>query len=459
MFKKKALEPLIASILIIVITVILVTIVLSFGKEFTNKGLNKTQSTFEITGPSDKQNFIRFVEAQNGVYIFDYYPPNTQDINFTVVQYSYLGYLYIPLEPEYNFNRPGRHYIPLGIIDEDRFGISLALDDGTYLTFSNVTNRNLSPSPEDCPAGYIPVPGNHLYGTVGAKGGFCVMKYEGKVDQNGDGIGDVNTSCDLVSYKLWSHSTAGCNVDNTTRTLVSTPQGNPIYNVSTNAAEILCNQVNGHLITNDEWMTLARNIERIPENWTSGIVGTGEIYRGNTDGNPFSCLEATADDTNGYFGKTDGLGDYNLNQRRTLKLTNGETIWDMSGNMLEWVNPVNIILQSDHPDIINIDTNQIFSGTMMINYTGVDGNFQLYDLDEFNYKDLMLLNKDIMHSSYGVGRLAPQSGFVGVDSNTAFRRGGAFEGSYGPDIGILTLGLNFNLTVVNSGLRCAYTPQ
>lgn len=459
MKRTRAISPLISAILLIVVAVILVTIVLSWGKEFTNKSLNKTQSIFEIIGPSDKQPFIRFVEAQNGMYVFDYYPPNQTDINFTVVQYAYLGYSYIPLEPEYILDRPGKHYIPLGIIDEDKFGISLVLSDGTYLTFNNVTNRNLSPSPSDCPVGYIPVPGNHLYGTVGPKGGFCVMKYEAKVDQNGDGIGDVNSACDLVTYKLWSHSSAGCNVDNITRTLVSTPEGNPLYDVSTTAGNILCNQVGGHLITNNEWMTLARNIERIPENWTSGIIGTGEIYRGNTDGFPFSCLEATADDTNGYFGKTGGLGDYNLNQRRTLKLSNGETLWDMSGNMLEWVNPESIILQRNHPDIINVDTNQIFSGAKIINYTGIDSNFQLYDLDGLNYKDLMLLNKDIMHASYGVGLICPLSGFAGVDSNTAFRRGGAFEGSYGPDIGILTLGLNFNLDATNSGMRCIYVPN
>jgi archaellum component FlaG (FlaF/FlaG flagellin family) len=42
MFKKKALEPLIATILLIVVAVILVTIVLAWGKNFSTEGLNKT---------------------------------------------------------------------------------------------------------------------------------------------------------------------------------------------------------------------------------------------------------------------------------------------------------------------------------------------------------------------------------------------------------------------------------
>ena len=42
MMKKKGLEPLIATILLIVVAVILVTIVLAWGKNFSTEGLNKT---------------------------------------------------------------------------------------------------------------------------------------------------------------------------------------------------------------------------------------------------------------------------------------------------------------------------------------------------------------------------------------------------------------------------------
>jgi len=36
-----------------------------------------------------------------------------------------------------------------------------------------------------------------------------------------------------------------------------------------------------HLITNWEWMAIARDIEQVPENWTGGAVGSGMIKRGN----------------------------------------------------------------------------------------------------------------------------------------------------------------------------------
>ncbi|MFA5745277.1 MAG: hypothetical protein WCX82_00885 [archaeon] len=45
MIFKKAIEPLIATILLVVVAVILVTIVLAWGKNFANEGLNKTNDT------------------------------------------------------------------------------------------------------------------------------------------------------------------------------------------------------------------------------------------------------------------------------------------------------------------------------------------------------------------------------------------------------------------------------
>ena len=47
MYKKKGLEPLIATILLIVVAVILVTIVLAWGKNFSTEGLNKTNQVLD----------------------------------------------------------------------------------------------------------------------------------------------------------------------------------------------------------------------------------------------------------------------------------------------------------------------------------------------------------------------------------------------------------------------------
>lgn len=82
--KKKALEPLIATILLIVVSVILVTIVLTWGKEFSTSSLNKTNNFAELK-VSDATHFIYPKSAQEGIIQFTYSPPAEikQDINVT----------------------------------------------------------------------------------------------------------------------------------------------------------------------------------------------------------------------------------------------------------------------------------------------------------------------------------------------------------------------------------------
>jgi hypothetical protein len=87
-----------------------------------------------------------------------------------------------------------------------------------------------------------------------------------------------------------------------------------------------------HLITEAEWMTIAQNVLGVASNWSSGVVGTGYIYSGHNDNVPGNAIEASADDTLGYTGT--GNVDPS-NQRRTLTLTNGEVIWDLSGNVFD----------------------------------------------------------------------------------------------------------------------------
>jgi len=80
-----------------------------------------------------------------------------------------------------------------------------------------------------------------------------------------------------------------------------------------------------HLITNWEWMAIARDIEQVPENWTGGAVGSGVIKKGNA-GNV----------TGSYNGADPETGI--LNDLAKLKLSNGEEIYHFSGNVWEWVN-------------------------------------------------------------------------------------------------------------------------
>jgi len=81
---QKALEPLIATILLIVVSVILVTIVLTWGKEFSTSSLNKTDNFGELKA-SDATHFIYSKSTNEGVVQFTYSPPAEikKDINIT----------------------------------------------------------------------------------------------------------------------------------------------------------------------------------------------------------------------------------------------------------------------------------------------------------------------------------------------------------------------------------------
>lgn len=89
-----------------------------------------------------------------------------------------------------------------------------------------------------------------------------------------------------------------------------------------------------HLITDNEWLTIASNIANQNNNWSGGVMGSGYVYSGHNDNAPASNLAADGNDANGY----SGTGQVSGNQRRTLSLSNGEVIWDFSGNASEWTN-------------------------------------------------------------------------------------------------------------------------
>ena len=91
---------------------------------------------------------------------------------------------------------------------------------------------------------------------------------------------------------------------------------------------------NYDLISNPEWMVLARGLENVPENWNTGIVGSGGIYMGQGDGNPENALEVS--DEEDHFNGTLETEASDWTQRRIHYLPSGELIWDLGGNVHEW---------------------------------------------------------------------------------------------------------------------------
>jgi len=181
----------------------------------------------------------------------------------------------------------------------------------TYQTTANTSPTNTSSL--TCPTGFIPVPGSATYSTTN----FCVMKYEAKILGNNNGNQAYNSSFvpdSRVTGTPW----------------VNINQTDAIAESQTYPSCTGC-----HLLTDAEWMTIAQNVLSVASNWSSGIVGSGFIYSGHTDGTPNNTLDADSNDSNGYYG-TGNVS--NSNQKRTLTLSNGEVIWDLAGNIQELIN-------------------------------------------------------------------------------------------------------------------------
>lgn len=209
-----------------------------------------------------------------------------------------------------------------------------------------------------CPTGFIHVPGDPLYSTSD----FCVMKHDAKCDADGDGVGDT-TGTD-TGYNTWNNVADPCSGGS--RQIVSTAQGWPLARIAqddgtANDAKSYCTSRGWHLITNNEWMTIARNAEKLGSNWcdTNGsncgfTPGQSSKYlaSGHNDNGPAFGLQASTDDSQACYGTvtkdvntTCGSG---ATQKRTFTLSNGEVVWDMAGNLWQWTD--NTVLRKDEPD-------------------------------------------------------------------------------------------------------------
>ncbi len=164
-----------------------------------------------------------------------------------------------------------------------------------------------------CPKGFIGVPPLKGY----TNRSFCVAKYEMK----NDGSNKVVSEAAQTPYVNLDREEAikAC------KALAGSEKDHDLYN----------------LITNDEWQTIARNIESVSLNWGDQKIGStkglNQGHSGAFEG-PKKTLAASPNDLQGCFHMSQPCPGTSWNEhKRTHTLSNGEIIWDFSGNVSEWV--------------------------------------------------------------------------------------------------------------------------
>ncbi len=175
-----------------------------------------------------------------------------------------------------------------------------------------------------CPTNYLAVGRNT---DVLVSRAFCVSKYEMKILGNDNG--NQAYSAAFVADSRVS--------------------GTPWVNINRNQATTECQALGASydMISNAQWQAVAREIELAQNagvflNWSNGSTsGANALNRGHSDNGPGNALAASLD-SDPCFGTGQVSCANNTNadftQKRTHTLSSGETIWDVAGNVYEWVN-------------------------------------------------------------------------------------------------------------------------
>jgi len=252
-----------------------------------------------------------------------------------------------------------------------------------------------------CPDNFIFIPKNINYSVVD----FCVAKYEMK----NDGYG----------------------------TAVSTATGAPWVSIIRSTARSKCQALGAgyDMISNDQWQTIARNIAGVASNWDSGTVASGQLNPGHSDGSPWRSLAASLDDINGNCtgtGQTCSSLTWN-SQRRTHVLSNGNVIWDFSGNVEEWV--------TNDSNVSN------GAGGYISEMSGEDIRQTRYGADSAT---LCASPSSTPYCGMGYGMFNSTAGAV-------FRGGGWSGDTF---VGVFSVDLTPSLTYAGNGggFRCVYVP-
>lgn len=252
-----------------------------------------------------------------------------------------------------------------------------------------------------CPTGYVEVPYDLAVGTTR---NFCVAKFEMKNDNGAK----------------------------------SQAAGNPWVSIDQNTAKSQCSSLSTgyHLITNPEWMTIARNIETVDSNWSGGTTESGNLSRGWSNTGNVNVASIT-DSTCLYNAGADicaSSGTHLFN--RTHTLSNNEIIWDFAGNVWEW----------NDWNVINDRSNSGTAAYIEINTVAVPTTTMTAETFQSS-------NKTLTASTNAIGMYYPASN----GSGGATLRGGYWFSEV--IAGAFALDMNNEPSTTASwiGFRCAYS--
>ena len=312
----------------------------------------------------------------------------------------------LPIDPKNNVSN-GNYYTYVtggsweinAIMESDEFKLRSLNDGGDSDNGFEVGSAGgLTLMPLTFPHNWVKVPGSGTYSTSD----FWVMKYEAKYAKTGKAADNAGSCYYTSGYDTWNWGKVGtdCPSSWSNTNVVSSPYGSPIAGVTHNEAKSICLSLGGHLITNQEWMTIARNAEQVDSNWSSGTVGTGCLFRGNVGNN----------DTCGYNGANPEKG-YSRDTKAKFVLSNAEEIWDIAGNVYE-----HVMKDADDTLVQDTPTDGGAVGWRWIEHTAITG------YGDFSYKEIRPSNSS-WNATQGMGRIYT---YNGAFANRVLLRGGTW---------------------------------
>ena len=198
----------------------------------------------------------------------------------------------------------------------------------------------------------------------------------------------------------------------------------PIADITQSEAIYECKKIWWHLITNNEWMTIARWIEDVSSNWSSWKVWIWNLYNWVSGNIILGCdAEWWNADSRTYATTTWAWTDEWCNTKRSHILYNWQIIWDLSWNVYEHVNKANTV------DWIWFDDWQTTSSwSSPVDHFDLDWIYDILDMDKYGSK-YHLWTANWMWNIYNWE----------WELNNIFLRGGAARNQV--DAGIFTLDL------------------